>query len=107
MTSSRRLRSIPGGTDSSPFLLVERLANGRTTDFWIGSRRVARWSTRRSRHIYGRFTALLAHRGGRTVMRSEARPWTLAWLRLVCGVLINLRWGSLMLQWRGFPAAGA
>lgn len=106
MTSSRRLRSIPGEADSSPFVLVERLPNGRTVDLWLGTYRVARWSTRRSRHIYGRFTVLRAHAGGRSVLRTEARPWTLAWLRLVCGVLVTTRWGSLMLQWRGFPAAG-
>jgi hypothetical protein len=107
MTSPRRLRSIPGGTDKTPFVLVERLGNGKTVDLWLGSRRVARWSTRRARHIYGRFTVLRAHKGGRSVLLRDARPWTLSWLRLICGVLITTRWGSLMVQWRGFPAAVA
>jgi hypothetical protein len=88
------------GSDSSaarlkPWALPKR-------DVTIRGRRVLRISPRRGRWIYGRFTVLHAHKGGRSVLRREARPWTWGWLRTVCGVLVCTPRGSVMVQFRAW-----
>lgn len=84
---------------------IVRSKNARTVDLCLGRYRVMRLTRRRTGIVYGPFTWLLAHKGGKSVLRSEiaGKPWRK--LTLICGALVCTRWGSVMLQWRGFPQA--
>jgi len=80
--------------------VIDVRIDGRSTDIWFGSRRVARLTRRRS--IYGPLTALYAHRDGGPLLKEEARG--LKKLRYLCGALVSTGRGSVLLQWRGWGA---
>lgn len=82
------------------FLLIEH--GGRKTDVWLRGRRVLRLTRMRARKITGFLTVLLAHADGRSVLKAEVEGKIYKRLALVCGVLLNTRWGAVMIQWRGF-----
>lgn len=65
-------------------------------------RTVLQMNARRAGIVYGPVTVLHAHKGGKSVLRDEARPWTLGWLTTVAGVLVCTRRGSVMVQFRGW-----
>lgn len=82
----------------------KKLPHGQTVDLWVGKYRMLRLTRRRAYQIYGPVTVLRAHKGGRSVKRSEVagKPWRK--LTLICGVMVCTHRGSAMLQWRGFEA---
>lgn len=48
---------------------------------------------------------LYAHSDGSPVRKAETEGRPLRKLAVLCGVQVSTRWGSVMLQWRGFPKA--
>lgn len=73
-------------------------------DLTLGRRTFLRMNSRRAGIVYGPFTVLRAHRGGASLRRSEvqARPWLK--VTTICGFLVCTRRGSVMVQFRGWPA---
>jgi hypothetical protein len=106
MSDFQRKPIVPGGSDSSAFSLPK-------WDGWIGGRQVVRVTPRRSRVIYGELVhPLYAHRDGLPVLRRELAGLTgaekvVGHAKLICGVLLCTRWGTVMVQWRGFPRGTA
>jgi len=91
MSTPRPLRSVPPTTDKTAVNRFPRL------------RRVLQ-TTRTDYRRYGipPVLALYAHPGGKTVLKEEATTLA-ARLRLLCGVQVATRWGTVQLQWRAFP----
>ena len=94
-------------------LSIDHAALGEVpaADVWVGGRRVLRLTRARAGLVYGPVTVLRAHRGGLSVRRAEVdRLPTMERLVkkavLICGLLVCSRWGSAMVQWRGFPQVG-
>lgn len=82
-------------------VLIEHRA-GSTVDIWVLGRRTLRLTRQRARKISRLLTVLRAHADGRSVLKAEVEGKIYKKLVLVCGVLVNTRWGAVMVQWRGF-----
>lgn len=84
----------------TPVLIEHRATGGM--DIWLRGRRTLRLTRQRARKINRFLTVLLAHADGRSVLKDEVQGKIYKRLTLVCGVLVNTRWGAVMVQWRGF-----
>lgn len=85
----------------TPVLTVEHRPAGGV-DIWVRGRRTLRLTRQRARKINRLLTLLLAHADGRSVLKDEVEGKVYKRFRLACGVLVNTRWGAVMVQWRGF-----
>ncbi|HEX8321569.1 hypothetical protein [Longimicrobium sp.] len=107
MSNFKRHLTLAGGSDRT---VIQRLryASLPARDLHFRGRCLVRLTPRRARNVYGLVTVLRAHPNGLSVLkrdieglRTPRRQWLK--LRLICGVLVCTRWGSVMVQWRGFP----
>lgn len=71
-------------------------------DFAIGKRPVLRLTRTPEKKIHRPVTLLRAHADGTSVLKVEIEHAPYRKITLICGLLVNTRWGAVMVQWRGF-----
>lgn len=71
-------------------------------DYRLAGRTVLRLTRSPEEKIHRPITLLRAWKGGASVLKDEVGQRPYRWFTLICGVLVNTRWGAVMVQWRGF-----